>query len=577
MIVRELLTRLGFDVDTSGGKKFDRVLRGIALGATAAVTAVNSATGAVMAFANAQAKQITTIGRQAQLAGESFEKFQTSVAAGAAVGFDSDRMADTLKDVNDKIGDFLSTGGGGLADYFEQIAPRIGQTAEQFRGLSGSDALQLYFNGLERANLSQAEMTFYLEAIANDATGLIPILRNGGAEWQRLAAEAEEYGVLTEQQLTTSTEFTASMRRLTSVFRVMRQRIAVEVMPALRLYIEQLLAWYRQNRALIEQRIVDVLKAILYAFQMVMGVIRTVVEWFTKLVDWVGGGERAFRLLVATISVLIAARVVRGIMALRTAIMAMNIAAWANPFGVMVLAIIAIIALVAALVLVGEDFIVWLQGGQSQFGEWYQYIADKLRELGAWFARTFEEIFGGWDGLLASIRERWDIVVQDVKDLWSGMVRFFRAALTGDIEAALDVVLNGFRRIIDIIWSLWSDMARGVAALVTSIIPDMPSLPNWLTRLNPFADGEPLDPVRTQELGSIPSAPVGPRIPPAPPANGPRTTNVNVQPNITITPTGPLSPEETDRVARELSERMRRDMEDAFTTTLPNFPNPEAM
>lgn len=575
MIVRELLTRLGFDVDTSGGVQFDRVLRGVALGATAAVTAVNSATGAIMAFANAQAEQITTIGRQAQLAGESFEKFQTSVAAGAAVGFDSDRMADTLKDVNDKIGDFLSTGGGELADYFEQIAPRIGQTAEQFRGLSGSDALQLYFNGLERANLSQAEMTFYLEAIANDATGLIPILRNGGAEWQRLAAEAEEYGVLTEEQLATSVEFSSAMGRLANIFRVMRQRIAVELMPTLRLYIEQLLSWYRLNRELIEQRVVDTLKAVLYAFQLLLGVIRTAVEWFAKLVDWVGGGERAIRLLTVAFGLLIAARVIRGIMALRTAILAMNVAAWANPFGVMVLAIIAVIALVAALVLVGEDFIVWLQGGQSQFGEWYQYIADKLRELGAWFATTFEEIFGGWDGLMQRLRDGWAEGIQTMKDLWSGMVEFFTSILEGDILGALDVVVAGFRRIIDIIWGLWSDMAAGVAALVTSMIPSMPSMPEWLRDLNPFGPGEPVDPTRLTDLTNIPSTPVGPRIPPAAPA-GPRTTTVTVAPEININPTGPMTPAESERLARELAERMRREMEDSFATTLPNFPDPEA-
>jgi len=80
-----------------------------------------------------------------------------------------DKVADIIKDVNDKIGDFIATGAGPMADFFENIAPKVGVTADQFARLSGQDALALYVKSLEAANLSQAEMTFYMEAIASDA------------------------------------------------------------------------------------------------------------------------------------------------------------------------------------------------------------------------------------------------------------------------------------------------------------------------------------------------------------------------------------------------------------------------
>jgi hypothetical protein len=85
-------------------------------------------------------------------------------------------MSDILKDVNDRIGDFMQTGGGPMADFFENIAPKVGVTAEQFARLSGPEALQLYVDSLEKAGLSQQEMTFYLEAMASDTTALIPLL-----------------------------------------------------------------------------------------------------------------------------------------------------------------------------------------------------------------------------------------------------------------------------------------------------------------------------------------------------------------------------------------------------------------
>ena len=53
-------------------------------------------------------------------------------------------------------------------------------TAAQFRNLSGPQALQLYVSSLEKANLSQSQFTFFLEAIASDSSRLLPLLRDGG-------------------------------------------------------------------------------------------------------------------------------------------------------------------------------------------------------------------------------------------------------------------------------------------------------------------------------------------------------------------------------------------------------------
>jgi hypothetical protein len=134
------------------------------------------------------------IERLSRVAGVSVEVFQDMAAGAAVFGVEQDKLSDILKDVNDKVGDFLTTGGGAMADYFETIAPKIGQTAEEFRNLSGKDALQKYVNGLEEANVSQAEMTFFMEAIASDATMLLPLLKNNGKEFDRIAASVDNFG-----------------------------------------------------------------------------------------------------------------------------------------------------------------------------------------------------------------------------------------------------------------------------------------------------------------------------------------------------------------------------------------------
>lgn len=140
------------------------------------------------------------IGKLASLSGTSAQELQLFSAGAKTVGIEMEKAADIIKDVNDKVGDFISTGGGAMADFFENIAPAVGVTAEQFAKLSGPQALQLYVSSLEKANLSQAEMTFYMEAIASDSTALLPLLRNNGSEMRRFGDEAQRAGRILDNE-----------------------------------------------------------------------------------------------------------------------------------------------------------------------------------------------------------------------------------------------------------------------------------------------------------------------------------------------------------------------------------------
>lgn len=158
----------------------------------AAAAAATTGVAVVTKHAIQSAKEIDNLSR---LIGISSEEFRKQAFAARTAGIEQDKLADIYKDVNDKIGDFLQNQAGPLKDYFENIAPLVGQTADEFRGLAGPEALQKYVDGLEAANLSQEDMTFYMEAIASDATLLIPLLRNSGAEMARLSDDAERLGV----------------------------------------------------------------------------------------------------------------------------------------------------------------------------------------------------------------------------------------------------------------------------------------------------------------------------------------------------------------------------------------------
>ena len=120
--------------------------------------------------------------------------------AGKTGGFEQEKLADILKDVNDKMGDFTATGGGPMKDFFDNIAPKVGLTTESFKGLTSSEVLGKYVKGLEDANVSQSEMTFYMEAIANDSTALIPLLKDNARGFTAIGDEAERAGKIISEE-----------------------------------------------------------------------------------------------------------------------------------------------------------------------------------------------------------------------------------------------------------------------------------------------------------------------------------------------------------------------------------------
>lgn len=168
------------------------------LGAVLSTGALAAGMAKIIDDATRAAVQIDNLSR---ISGTGIERFQELAFASRSFGIEQDKLADILKDVNDKFGDYFSTGAGPLADFFEQIAPKIGLTADAFRGLSSDQALGLYVKSLQDAGVSQAQMTFYMEALASDATALSPLFADNSRKLNELAAAGRDLGVVIDQDI----------------------------------------------------------------------------------------------------------------------------------------------------------------------------------------------------------------------------------------------------------------------------------------------------------------------------------------------------------------------------------------
>lgn len=221
--------------------------QGIASSLNVAAIAVSALGGAIagLSIANLVSyseKVIQTgsdIQRFSKLANASVKDFQYFAKGAESAGISMESFADKMKDMQDRIGDFQQTGGGPLADFFENIAPRVGVTIQQFQKLSGPDALQLFYNSLEKAGASTNDMKFYMEAIISDSSLLIPLLENGGKGFKEYGEAAKKAGaIMTDELAANLAEAKKQMMLMDLQWQGLEYRMINNVVPAVKMVVD---------------------------------------------------------------------------------------------------------------------------------------------------------------------------------------------------------------------------------------------------------------------------------------------------------------------------------------------------
>lgn len=405
------LTRIGNGA-TALGKKLSVVSAGMAALGTAAFAAVKG---------TADAGQM--IERQSQIANAGFREFQLMAAGARSVGIENDKLADILKDVNDRVGDFIQTGGGPMADFFENIAPKVGVTADQFKELSGPQALQLYVSSLEKAGLSQQEMTFYLEAMASDATALIPLLQNGGAEMTRLGQAADGAGgIMSDKAIKASSGFNSELRRLTDGASGLRNKLAEALMPAM----TNLMATITDN-----------------VIPAATAMVEKIGEWITWFGELPGPIQEAAAVIALALGT-------GGPILLAVGTLSKALSALVAATGPIGLFIAAAAALTAAWAIWGDDI-------KRIFGEAVDWITNKYNSLKA-----------GWEQLQADMTNAVTAAVEAVKAKFNELMAWFAALPAKMLEIGGQIVQG----LIDGIMAKWEALKAQVYALADG-------LPQW--------------------------------------------------------------------------------------------------
>jgi len=166
--------------------------------------------------------------------GVNVETLTAMQSAFQTVGIQSDKTADILKDVAEKIGDAFRNDAGEAKEALEGLGLSVAHIAQ----LSPDEQLLAIANALGQVG-TQGEKIQIMEALASDAALLLPLLDNNAEKLRELTQAAKDSGAaLTESEVQTLKDAGEAMAKLDRTSDALGQTLAVTLAPHLTSLLE---------------------------------------------------------------------------------------------------------------------------------------------------------------------------------------------------------------------------------------------------------------------------------------------------------------------------------------------------
>ena len=278
--------------------------------------------------------EITQVDRLSKSLGMNIEQLQAWRGAAEMAGVEAEEVSELFADLNDWMVDAAQNQSGAMYEYIEKGWLPSVQKANGEMKSTEQYALELA-DALKALGEQQGSGVARQIGISN--ANMAAFLQRGSGDISRSIAQAKELGVYTAEDAKAAREFDTSMKSLSHSLRMMLLPIFRILAPAMVWMANGMQELAKHGTALIP--VLVVISAILAKMA------------YTYMVDLT---KNALKFL-------------------------------ASPWGILLAALLGIGLLL-------EDFIVWLDGGESAFGEFY------------------EEIFGGAEEAKKTLTELWNTI-----------------------------------------------------------------------------------------------------------------------------------------------------------------------
>ncbi|EME2055566.1 lytic transglycosylase [Cronobacter sakazakii] len=354
--IKDFLVSLGFDIDQAGANKFEAVLKGVTANVLKVGAVVEGAALSIVGFTTQIANGLDKIYWASQRTGASVQGIKALGYAASQTGASAESAMSSLEG----LAGFMRSNPGA-----EGFLNRLGVQTRDASGKMRDTAAIFTGVGQKLNNMPYYRAKQYAQMLGIDENTLMAMRRGMNGFTADYQSMLQKTGFNADKAAVQSNKFMTSMRGLTSLFGIMRDKIGSNLAGGLAGSLDSLRRLILDNFPKIEETLTRVIKGVIWlanaftrmAWRLIQGA-GSVIDWWKRLDD---GSKNLLKIFGA---LLVAWRL-------------LNSAFLKSPIGI-------ITTLILAIGLLYDDYQTWKEGGKSliDWGKWKTEIDQAVKMIG---------------------------------------------------------------------------------------------------------------------------------------------------------------------------------------------------
>ncbi|HAH0497782.1 TPA: transglycosylase SLT domain-containing protein [Escherichia coli] len=398
--IKDFLVSLGFDIDQAGANKFEAVLKGVTANVLKVGAVVEGAALSIVGFTTQIANGLDKIYWASQRTGASVQGIKALGYAASQTGASAESAMSSLEG----LAGFMRSNPGA-----EGFLNRLGVQTRDASGKMRDTAAIFTGVGQKLNNMPYYRAKQYAQMLGIDENTLMAMRRGMNGFTADYQSMLQKTGFNADKAAVQSNKFMTSMRGLTSLFGIMRDKIGSNLAGGLAGSLDSLRRRILDNFPKIEETLTRVIKGVIWlanaftrmAWRLIQGA-GSVIDWWKRLDD---GSKNLLKIFGA---LLVAWRL-------------LNSAFLKSPIGI-------ITTLILAIGLLYDDYKTWKEGGKSliDWSKWEPAI-EKAKKAILWLRDKLlglKDSVGGWQNSL-------EILATFIAGAWLSKITSAFAKLAG--------------------------------------------------------------------------------------------------------------------------------------------------
>ncbi len=411
MILREIITKLGFQIDDKKLFKFNDAiaqvkdnLNDLGKHADLAKKAFFGLTGTATALGLLSlhtAKYAQSTDRLAESLGITAQELQSTELAAQSMGIGVNELSDSMTAFHKKLGD--------LGNGNTEASREMNRLGVSFTGANGKikSSFQLYEELAQKIDSIKspiARASALQKVLGTDNIELARIFKNGGEALRQQREEIEKIGyVIDSKGIKSSKDYIKSWAEFQIIVSSVKKELSIKFMPVFNNMIKVFKGWFIENRKLISQNISSFINVLSIALSVLLKALQIIIAPINMIIELFGGFENAASVLGIALGLVLAPRIWASVLAFR----ALTVAMLTNPITWITAAIAALGLAIGLLV---NDLWHWSEGNDSVIGRvlgsWTDfkesffeivdsitgYFSEQFKQLGGWFTDWIDTI-----------------------------------------------------------------------------------------------------------------------------------------------------------------------------------------